>query len=214
MTLVEVLLALGILSAVLALLLSAFTGAERARTALAQRSRQLRGILLAQDRIAQEVAGAFSSNSAGACRLTGREDRFGAVRASTLAFTAFAALRSQGGAPATGLLKVRYFPRQMEDGRLLELWREEAPAPLIENRFPVREARIAASLSAFRVEFWDGSAWVTEWPRPGTDPAAAPRRIAVILADEGERQYRREIALPLAGQEGALPLSGRRPGIP
>jgi len=61
-TLVELLLALAILSVILLLLLSAFTGAARTREALTERSRAFRQIRIAFDRIGTDLQGAFSSS--------------------------------------------------------------------------------------------------------------------------------------------------------
>ena len=73
-TLVEVLLALAVLSVVMLLLLSAFTGAGRAREVLSARSREFRQVRLVMDRLGTELQGAFSSShresSALTCRST------------------------------------------------------------------------------------------------------------------------------------------------
>lgn len=211
MTLVEVLLALAIFSTILVLLLSATTGADRARTALSSRARELRQVQTVLDRIGQDLAGAFSSEAVEACLLTSREDQFGALRASTLLFTAFVTPDLGDDRPSGDLVKIRYFPRQSEDGRFLELRRELSVFPLIESRAPAREARIAEGLLGFRVELFDGASWVRDWPPPGKKRSAMPTRVAVVLVDSRGTEYRRVVPVPLAGQEGALPFSGRRP---
>lgn len=210
MTLVEVLLALAVFSVILLLLLSAFTGMDRARSLLSSRSREIRQIQIALDRIGSDLMGAFSSETVAACLLTSREDRFGKLRASTLLFTAFTPPDLSDERPADDLVKIRYFPRQSEDGRFLELRRELSVFPLIESKAPAREVRIAGKLLGFRVELFDGTSWVREWPPPGRQRSAMPARAAIVLTDPRGTEYRRVVPIPLAGQEGALPYSGRR----
>lgn len=214
MTLVEVLLALGIFSAVAVLLLSSFTGADRARAILFGRAAEFRRIVLAQDRLASDLAGAFSSQAVSACRFSAREDRFGALRASTLSFTAFVLSDSSNNRPSGDLVKIRYFPRQSEDGRFVELRREVSAFPLIESRAAARETSVARDLSGFWVEFWDGASWTRQWPPAPGKETVLPARAAIVLLDSRGVEYRRAVFLPLAGQEANLPYSGRRSKAP
>jgi general secretion pathway protein J len=209
-TLVEILLALAILSVIMLLLLSAFTGAARSREALTQRSREYRQIRLAMDRIGTDLQDAFASSIRQDSALTCNEDQLSGYPAATLVFTAFQLPETGGGRPPADVVKIKYFPRVGADGTSMELRREQADLPFLENKIPLREALLAVGLKGFRVELYDGSAWVTQWPPAGKTQTTLPKKAAVTLVDSLGDTYRREILLPLAGQETALTYSGRR----
>lgn len=211
-TLVEVLLALAILSVVLLLLLSAFTGAARTREALAERSRAFRQIRVAFDRIGTDLQGAFSSSVREPSALTLREDTLAGNPAATLVFTAFTLPEIGTGRPPASVVKIKYFPKIGADGASIELHREQADLPFIENRIPLREATLAEGLKGFRVELYDGSEWRKEWPGPGKAKTALPKKAAVTITGPFGETYRREIPMPLSGRESVLTWSGRRPG--
>lgn len=211
-TLVEILLTLAIFSGIMILLLSAFTGADRAREQLSGRLRDFRQLRLALDRIGTDLAGAFSSSAIERTGLSATSDTFSGKPASTLVFTAFLLPDADGVVPSTDIVKIRYFPKISPDGRSLELHREESFLPLIENRIPTREVRLADRLSGFRVELFDGAAWRDRWPPEGGGSAPLPRKAAVVLTDPDGVEYRKVVRLFLAGQETALPFSGRRGG--
>lgn len=108
------------------------------------------------------------------------------------------------------MVKIKYYPRIGADGISLELHREQSDLPFIENKIASREQTMAEGLRGFRVELYDGSAWVKEWPTAGRPKTTLPKRAAVTLVDARGETYRREIAIPLAGQEGTVTYSGRR----
>ncbi len=209
-TLVEVLLAFAIFATVLLVILAAFSGAERARNVLSDRSRAYRQIRAGLDRIGTDLFGAFASDRVQSSALTVRTDDFSGKAASTLVLTAFSLPEPGEVRPTTDIVKVKYSARVAEDGSFLDLYREQADLPFIENRIDTREVRIAQRLSAFRVEAWDGSTWVKEWPPSGGRSTALPSKIAFALTDASGKEYRRVIPLTLAGQEAAILSSGKR----
>jgi prepilin-type N-terminal cleavage/methylation domain-containing protein len=213
-TLLEILLALSVLSVLLLLLLSAFTGAARVRETLSSRSRGFRQIRIVLDRVGTELMGAFSTSAREESVLSRREDSLSGMPAATLSFTAFQLSDGDRGHPPAEIVKIRYFPRIGADGVTLELHREQSDLPFIENKVPSRESAVAEGLRGFRVELYDGTAWVKEWPAGGKSKTALPKKIAVTLVDARGETYRREVPVPLAGQEGSVTYSGRRQGRP
>lgn len=209
-TLVELLLAFAIFATVLVLLLASFSGAERARDILSERSRGFRQIRAGLERIGTDLAGAFASDRVEATALTVRTDSFSGKDASTLVFTAFSLPEPGVVRPATDLVKVKYSARVAPDGAFVQLYREQSDLPLIENRMPTREVRVADRLLGFKVEAWDGAAWVREWPPSGRKKTALPPKVAFVLTDAAGTEYRRIVPLALAGQEAAILLSGQR----
>ncbi len=208
-TLVEVLLAFAIFAAVLVVLLGAFSGAERARDILSGRSRAFRQIRAALDRIGTDLSGTFAADAIEGTALTVRTDDFSGKPASTLVFTAFTIPEPGEVRPSYDIVKVKYSARLAADGAALDLYREQADLPLIENRISTREVRLAQGLSAFRVEAWDGQAWVKEWPTGGRKATALPTKVAFVLADGSGKEYRRVVPLVFAGQTTDILQSGK-----
>jgi general secretion pathway protein J len=208
-TLIEVLLTLAILSVILVLLLSAFTGAVRTRDGLITRGRDFRQVRIAMDRIATDLQGAFSAAKRPDSAMTCKEDKLSGNPAATLVFTAFQLPATGSGSPPASIVKITYFPKVGADGASIELHRRQADLPFIENRIPVKEALLADGLKGFRLEFYDGSAWQKEWPASGRSRTSIPKRVAVAITDSRGVEYRREIPLHLSGQESAI-QSGNR----
>jgi len=209
-TLLEILLALSVLSVILLLLLSAFAGAARVRETLSSRSRGFRQVRLVLDRVGTELMGAFATSAREESALSLREDQLSGMPAATLAFTAFQLPDGDPGHPPAEIVKIRYFRRIGADGVTLELHREQSDLPFIGNKITARETAVAEGLRGFRIELYDGSAWVKEWPTGGRSKTAMPKKAAVTMVDARGETYRREVAIPLAGQEGNVTWSGRR----
>jgi prepilin-type N-terminal cleavage/methylation domain-containing protein len=210
-TLLEILLALSLLSVIFLLLLSAFTGAARVRETLSSRAREFRQIRLVLDRAGTDLMDAFATSARVESALTLRQDQLSDMPASTLTFTAFQLPDGDRSHPPAEIVKIRYFPRIGADGATLELHREQADLPFIVNQIPLRESTVAKGLRGFRVEAFDGTTWVKEWPAGGGTSTALPKKVAVTLLDARGDTYRREVPIPLAGQEGSVTWSGRRP---
>jgi prepilin-type N-terminal cleavage/methylation domain-containing protein len=209
-TLLEILLALSVLSVILLLLLAAFTGAARVRETLSSRAREFRQIRLVLDRVGTDLMGAFATSAREESALSVHEDQLSGIPAATLTFTAFQLPDGDSGHPPAEIVKIRYFPRIGSDGVTLELHREQSDLPFIENKIPLRESTVAEGLRGFRVELYNGTTWVKEWPAGGSSKAKLPMKAAVTLVDKRGETYRREIPIRLAGQEGNVTWSGRR----
>jgi len=209
-TLLEILLALSVLSVVLLLLLSAFTGAARVRETLSSRSRDFRQIRLVLDRVGTDLMAAFAITARAESALSLHEDQLSGMPAATLAFTAFQLPDGDSGHPPAEIVKIRYFPKIGADGVTIDLHREQSDLPFVGNRIPLREAPVAEGLRGFRVELYDGTTWVKEWPAGGGSKMTLPKKAAVTLVGQHGETYRREVPIPLAGQEGNVGWSGRR----
>ena len=209
-TLLEILLALSVLSVLLLLLLSSFTGAARVRETLSSRAREFRQIRLVLDRIGTDLMCAFATSAREESAFSLREDQLSGMPAGTLTFTAFQIPDGDSGHPPAEIVKIRYFPRIGADGVTLELHREQSDLPFIENKIPLRESLVADRLRGFSVEAYDGTTWVKEWPSGGASRTSMPKKVALTLLDERGGTYRREVPIRLAGQERNVTWSGRR----
>jgi hypothetical protein len=199
-----------VLSVILLLLLSAFTGAARVRETLSSRAREFRQIRLVLDRIGTDLMCAFAASGREESALSLREDQLSGMPAATLTFTAFQLPDGDGGHPPAEIAKIRYFPRIGADGVTLDLHREQSDLPFVVNKIASRESPVAEGLRGFRVEVSDGTTWVKEWPTGGGTKTAMPKKAAVTLVGAGGETYRREVPIPLAGQEANVTWSGRR----
>ena len=211
-TLIEILLALSVLSVLLLLLLSAFTGAARVRETLSSRARGFRQIRLVLDRVGTDFMGAFATTAREDSALSLREDQLSGMPAATLIFTAFQLPDGDSGHPPAEIVKIRYFPRIGSDGVTLELHREQSDLPFVVNQIAPRESTVADRAAGLphrvvrRVHVGQG---VAAGEKAKT---AMPKKAAVTLVDARGDTYRREVPIPLAGQEGSVTWSGRRPG--
>ena len=212
-TLIEILLALAILSTILTLLLSAFTGAGRTLDILKERSGAFRQIRIGMDRLGTDLAGAFSSTAVAATAFTCRTDQFSGNPASTLIFTAFVLPDTSAVRPSTDIVKIRYYPKVSVDGKHIDLYREQSDLPLIENKMLTSESRLATGLLGFRVEMYDGQIWTPDWPPGGgTGSNRLPKKVAFVLTDALGQEYRRTFPVLLAGGEPSTLFSGKRAG--
>ena len=210
-TLIEILLALAILSTILTLLLSAFTGAGRTLDILKERSGAFRQIRIGMDRLGTDLAGAFTSTAVPATAFTCRTDQFSGKPASTLILTAFVLPDTSAVRPSTDIVKIRYYPKVSVDGKHIDLYREQSDLPLIENRMPTSESRLATGLLGFRVEMFDGQNWTPDWPPGGgTGSNRLPKKVAFVLTDALGQEYRRTVPMILAGGELSTLFSGKR----
>jgi hypothetical protein len=206
-----VLLALSIFAVLLILLLGGFTGAARTLDGVTGKERELRRTAGALDRIFTDLSGAVDTSRIAAIRFECRSDTLAGFAASSVQFASFSGGADNSTRPATRLCKVRYSARLSEGGDRLDLVRERADLPLVENRLPAREGRLAAGIRGFEVLLYDGKEWKKEWPSGGGGGGTLPTRVAVTITDGEGRPFRRVVAIPLAGREADLLHSGRRP---
>ncbi|NJD62402.1 MAG: prepilin-type N-terminal cleavage/methylation domain-containing protein, partial [Deltaproteobacteria bacterium] len=208
-TLVEILLALAILSVVMVLLLASFTGAGRSLEILTERSGNFRQLRITMDRSGSDLDGAFSSIGSEPTAFTCKPDQFSGKPASTLIFTAYVLPDITGARPPSDIVRIKYFPKVSEDGRSIEIHREQSDLPLIENKILTVESRLATRIQGFRVELYDGSTWQTEWPQGGKK-WALPRKVRLAITDSLGVEFHRTVPLPLAGKEASGTYSGKR----
>jgi hypothetical protein len=180
------------------------------RGTLSSRAREFRQIRLVLDRVGTDLMGALAASAREESALSLREDQLSGMPAATLTFTAFQIPDEDSGHPPAEIVKIRYSPRIGADGVTLDLRREQSDLPFLGNKIPLRESTVAEGLRGFRVEVFDGTTWVKEWPTGGGSKTALPRKAAVTLVGAGGETYRREVPIPLAGQEGNVTWSGRR----
>lgn len=209
-TLIEILLALAILSVVMVLLLASFTGASRSLEILTERSGSFRQLRLTMDRIGSDLEGAFASVGSEPTAFTCQLDQFSGKPASTLIFTAYALPDITGARPPSDIVRIKYFPKVSDDGRYIEIHREQSDLPLIPNKILTVESRLATRIQGFRVELYDGSSWKTEWPQSGGNKWALPKRVSLVITDTLGQEFRRTIVIPLAGKEAIGIYSGKR----
>ena len=162
------------------------------------------------DRFGSDITGAVSAIKLTETHMASKEDVFSGQPAATFSFCAFTVANDSSGRLSTGLVKIRYFPKVSSEAGFLDLYREQSDLALIENRFPIRESRIARRIKGFRIELFDGTTWQKEWPPAPEKKGTLPKKIAIILIDAKGEKVRREVAVVLSGMEPQILFSGKR----
>ncbi len=182
-TLVELLLALALLALVAGLVQGTYTGAVRSRDRASAETARLHAAAVALDRLADELAGAFVSESRG--EVTGLAVTPDAEGNTVLVFTSRPV--PIPGVRAGGPAEIAYFVETGDDG-VPRLYRREDPDPDEDwdeggDPFPVLEG-----VDRFAVRCFDGEGWKDEWDSRGRegDPVL-PLAVSVEVAwKEGE----------------------------
>ncbi len=178
-TLIEVVLALGLLALLMSLVQGAYSGAARSRERSRAASRELHLAGLALDRMANEIAATFVSEQR--AEATGFVLDTDSDGVSTLSFTTRLA-----PIPGTALgveAELRYVVEQRDDGSL-RLVREEArdlDGDLTGGGVPYT---VFPEVRRFTATCYDGQEWLENWnsaERPQGEPLL-PRAVAIEVA--------------------------------
>ncbi|GFE57255.1 type II secretion system protein GspJ [Geobacter sp. AOG1] len=185
-TLLELLVALALLTVLFAALYGTFFALTRGRDAATSGMETRRELRTTLDQVRRELSGAFIRGPAplGVKPLVPfvveDRDSFGKP-ASTLTFTTFVPPRSDS-APTSDQVTVRY--RIVEHEKRLELTREAQDRYLAGTPVPYPQME---DVEGFLVECYDGSKWVRSWDTtPGLN-SGLPKAVRVtIRLKEGE----------------------------
>ena len=198
------------LSVILLLLLSSFTGAARVRETLSSRAREFRQIRLVLDRIGTDLICAFATSAREESALSLREDLLSGLRVATLTFTAFQLPDGDNGHPPSEIVKIRDFPKSGPTAPPSSCTGSNPTCRSSGTRSPSGDPRWRIGCGASASRRSNGTNWTKEWPAGGGSKTLLPKKVAVTLVGERGETYRREVPIRLAGQEGNVTWSGRR----
>lgn len=180
-TLLEVLLALTLMALVLGLIQGTYSGASRSRALSGAESREVHAATVALDRLANELACAFTST---ATPLRARATRF--VVASGLdgwsALTFVTRLAALPGSLPGGEAEVGYLVERDADGvpRLRRRESRDLDGDPEEGGVPYE---VLPQVSRFEVRCYDGTEWLDAWDTEGReDPPRLPLAVSVEVA--------------------------------
>lgn len=185
-TLVEVLLALGLLSIVLAALYGSFFAAHRAVRSTEEELLRLHEVRTALDMLRKEVESAIPGKDEENPFLIRDRDFYGR-QASELYF-------STHNSPLSGPGRVEYYVMEREAGLAL-IKRLIPPASDGEGAM---EAEALEQVESFAVEAFQNGEWLRTWQNPGLPEEV---RITVTVSLRGRELTLREAVRPRAGRQ-------------
>jgi general secretion pathway protein J len=216
-TLLEMLVALGILGVMTAIVSASLRGAADVQAAADRRTELVHTARTAVDRVAQDAVSAFVRSVAGAG--TTRVDfllddrELEGVARDRLTFATFA--RPLGGAAdrAGDTALVEYELAVSDDRRQWVLLRRQSPRLDLEALARAPADIVAERVVGFDVQVYDGQEWKKEWRQPAKLPLAVG--ITVRVAPEPPPDARRpwgdgppdEARLQVYGTRFVLPLA-------
>ena len=215
-TLLEVLVALGILGVVMAIVGATFTGALRVQEAADQQAEVTHAARTALDRISQDLVSAFGLPPEGpgamALGVTLDDREVDGAPADRLTFATFG--RPLGGAAerASDQAYVEYEVIVSDDRRERRLVRRQVSPPDLDALAKAPADVLAERVVAFDVKLLEGAEWKAEWRDPAKLPRAAeitlrvagdggagtPRPFGVEAPGADVRTYGTRLTLPLA----------------
>lgn len=187
-TLLELLVALGILGVVVAIVSATFAGTLRVQEAADRRTEVTHAARTALDRVSQDLASAFVRPAQGAgttpmgLALDDRE--VDGAPADRLTFATFG--RPIGGAAeqASDQAYVEYELVVSDDHRERRLVRRQVSPPDLEALAKAPADVLAERVVAFDVKLFDSKEWKAEW----RDPTKLPQAAEITLRIAGERE--------------------------
>lgn len=180
-TLIEVIVAIGILGVIVAIVSATFAGALSAQGAADRRTETTHGARTAIDRISQDLASAFARPGQPGGRLPAgleldNRELEGAAR-DRLTFPTYGRPIGGGDQPTSDFGLVEYELVVSDDRRDWRLVRRQAsrlePEALAEAPGDI----VAERVVGFDVKVYDGKEWVAAW----TDKTKLPRAVEVVV---------------------------------
>lgn len=176
-TLLEVLLAMTLMALMIGLIQGTYSGTVKSRRRSAAEVQGVHAAALALDRIANELASAYSS--AAAPKATGVVGTADSNEVTTLSFTT--SLPAVPGSQPAGGAEVGYFVEADSEG-VYRLYRREdrdVDGDLLEGGIPYE---VLSGVTRFQALFYDGEEWVEEWDsRERSEPPILPLSVSVEI---------------------------------
>ena len=181
-TLIEVLVALALVSAITAALYGSFFSVLRGRDSIGaslERSREVGRFL---DAFSKEASSAFYKDGNKASLLKGENKDSRGRPASALVFTAFTYPVMREGGPGGDLLAIRYFTETGKDGKMTlykEAW-DAYRGDRLSIKLPVIE-----DIEGFEVSFLSGNGWAKAWDTSLEKKLPAAIKAVVSIKETG-----------------------------
>ncbi len=204
-TLIEILVALGILAVIVAIVSTSLSGSLGAQQAADRRAEVTHAGRTAVDRISQDLASAFvrrAQGTVGAIGFTLEHREIEGVSRDRLSFPTYGRPRGGGSGPSSDMALVEYELVVSDDRRAWRLVRRQANRLDLEALAEAPGDVVAERVVGFEVKAYDDGS--DEWKAAWTDKARLPRAVQLTV---------RVVAEPKPGAErpwGDGPLAEAR----
>lgn len=203
-TLIEVVVAIGILAVVMTIIYGAFSRSMDVTRETAEVTDRVRQVQIVTERLVDELSAAYWIDEKRA-RFVGTKDTTSSedARLDRLVWSTFAHRRYLGDSPESDVAELTYRVEPSSETKTGRLMRDELINPLATASWATHSDELADGVSEFRLRYLSRGEWVDEWD--GAQRKGLPEAVEVTVALVGSgtapaERVRTIVPLPLAGQ--------------
>ncbi|HET8759664.1 MAG TPA: type II secretion system protein GspJ [Nitrospiria bacterium] len=201
-TLLEVVVAIGILAVVMTIVYGAFSRSMDVTRETAEVTDRVRQVQIVTERLVDELSAAYWIDEKRA-RFVGTKDTTSSedARLDRLVWSTFAHRRYVGDSPESDVAELTYRVEPSPETTTGRLMRDELINPLAAASWATHSDELADGVSEFRLRYLSGGEWVDEWD--GAQRKGLPEAVEVTVALAGSgtapaERVRTIVPLPLA----------------
>jgi general secretion pathway protein J len=204
-TLIEVVVAIGLLAIVMTLVYGAFSRSVDVTRDTAEASERMRQVQVITERLVDELSAAYwFADNGGRGRFEGSSDTAAGAdtRRDRLVWTTFAHRRYVADRPESDVSQIEYRVEADPDGATGRLVREERSNVLSDAPWALQTDDMAEGVTEFKLRYLGGADWVDAWEAKLRQGLPRAVEVTVGLAGVGRapaERIRTVVALPLAG---------------
>jgi general secretion pathway protein J len=196
-TLVEVLIAMSLVSLIALFLYETFISTSRVTDSIDREREYYREVRLTADQLTRELLSAYPSGSSAPLDFTGLHDTGAEGSTDSLSFYTMAHLHLIPGQPEASLTKVRYYLEKRADSRWYHLNHEEYPHFL--SGGPPEKEVLIEQVKEMSIRYFDGKSWLPEWDsrKQGLSPLPSAVKVKFLLINRNgdEEEWVRQVNL-------------------
>jgi type II secretion system protein J len=203
-TLIEVVVAIGILAVIMTIVYGAFARSMEVTRETAEVTDRVRQIQIVTERLVDELSAAYWFDEKRG-RFIGTKDTASPedARLDRLAWTTFAHRRYVGDQPESDVAEVTYRVEPAPEASAGRLVRDERINLLADAAWAIHTDDLADGVSQFRLRYLSRGEWVDEWDAVQRNNLPDAVEVTVALAGSGSapaERVRTIVPLPLARQ--------------
>jgi general secretion pathway protein J len=197
-TLVEVLIAMALVSLIALFLYETFISTSRVTESIDREREYYREVRLTADQLTRELLSAYrSSDPSAPLDFTGLHDTGPEGSSDSLSFYTMAHLHLIPGRPESSLTKVRYYLEKRPESRWYHLNHEEYSHFL--SAGPSEKEVLIENVKEMSIRYFDGKSWLPEWDskKQGSSPIPSAVKIRFVLINRNgdEEEWVRQVNL-------------------
>lgn len=205
-TLIEVVVAIGILAVVMTIVYGAFSRSMDVTRETAEVTDRVRQVQIVTERLVDELSAAYWFDEKRG-RFVGTKDTASPddTRLDRLEWTTFAHRRYVGDQPESDVAEVTYRVEPAPGASAGRLVRDERINLLADGAWAAHTDELADGVAEFRLRYLRGGDWADAWDAASAQPNGLPDAVEVTMALAGSgsapaERVRTIVPLPLAGQ--------------